>query len=110
MHGVQGVVGSNPATPTSVEPGWFPSLAFFMENFVYILYSASLDRFYVGQTKDLEARLQRHNSGRNKPTKAGVPWEMVHFEKVADRVATVAKDKQVKNLGSKRYLQTIGKP
>ncbi|WP_410266623.1 GIY-YIG nuclease family protein [Cyclobacterium sp.] len=37
-----------------------------MENFVYILYSASLDRFYVGQTQDLETRLQRHNSGRNK--------------------------------------------
>ncbi|WP_162343172.1 GIY-YIG nuclease family protein [Cyclobacterium salsum] len=81
-----------------------------MENFVYILYSASLDHFYVGQTQDLEAHLQRHNFGRNKSTKAGIPWIMVHFGKVADRVAAVAKEKQVKNLGSKRYVQTIGKP
>ncbi|WP_439481929.1 GIY-YIG nuclease family protein [Cyclobacterium plantarum] len=80
-----------------------------MEYYVYILYSASLDRFYVGQTQNLEERILRHNSGRNKSTKAGIPWEMVHFEKVADRVAAVAKEKQVKNLGSKRYLQTIGK-
>ncbi|WP_154852170.1 GIY-YIG nuclease family protein [Cyclobacterium xiamenense] len=81
-----------------------------MEYFVYILYSASLDRFYVGQTQDLEARLQRHNSGRNKSTKGGIPWEMVHVETCADRTEAVRKETKIKNLGSKRYLQTIGKP
>lgn len=80
-----------------------------MENFVYILYSASLDRFYVGQTQDLEVRLQRHNSGRNKSTKAGVPWEMVHFGTCVDRTEAVRKETKIKNLGSKRYLQMIGK-
>ncbi|WP_166637279.1 GIY-YIG nuclease family protein, partial [Algoriphagus boseongensis] len=29
--------------------------------FVYILYSKSTDRFYVGQTVDLEKRLEEHN-------------------------------------------------
>ncbi|MFO7824739.1 MAG: GIY-YIG nuclease family protein [Cyclobacterium sp.] len=80
-----------------------------MEYYVYILYSASLDRFYVGQTQDLEARLQRHNSGRNKSTKAGVPWEMVLFETCVDRTEAVRKETKIKNLGGKRYLQMIGK-
>lgn len=32
--------------------------------YVYMLYSAILDRYYVGQTSNLEDRLKRHNQGR----------------------------------------------
>ncbi|WP_114748045.1 GIY-YIG nuclease family protein [Pleomorphovibrio marinus] len=80
-----------------------------MDYYVYILFSSSLNRFYVGQTKGLEERLLRHNSGRNKSTKGGIPWVMVHSEKVTDRAAALAKERQIKNLGSKRYLHSIGK-
>ncbi|WP_373398424.1 GIY-YIG nuclease family protein [Algoriphagus halophilus] len=31
--------------------------------FVYILYSDSKDRYYIGQTENLEERLFQHNSG-----------------------------------------------
>jgi putative endonuclease len=78
-----------------------------MDYFVYILYSPSLDRYYVGQTKDIEERLERHNAGRNKSTKGGIPWEMVHFEKFPDRPSAVRQEKLIKNLGSRRYLQII---
>ncbi|MBN3519274.1 GIY-YIG nuclease family protein, partial [Algoriphagus lutimaris] len=30
--------------------------------FVYILYSGSKDRYYIGQTENLEERLFQHNS------------------------------------------------
>ncbi|WP_375586617.1 GIY-YIG nuclease family protein [Cyclobacterium xiamenense] len=72
-----------------------------------MLYSPCLNRLAVGQTQDLESRLQRHNSGRNKSTKAGIPWVLIHLEKVADRLAAVAKEKQIKNMGSRRDLQRI---
>ena len=44
--------------------------AFFVSNifnplgaiFVYILYSQSLDKYYVDQTEDLEVRIQFHNT------------------------------------------------
>jgi len=46
----------------------FPFAAFlFLANFigqmffVYILYSASFDKYYVGQTRNLEDRIIRHN-------------------------------------------------
>jgi len=32
-------------------------------NFVYILYSASLDKYYVGEAIDIEDRIKQHNSG-----------------------------------------------
>ncbi|MBK8615295.1 MAG: GIY-YIG nuclease family protein [Flavobacteriales bacterium] len=43
---------------------------------VYILYSPSLERYYVGHAEDPVLRSERdHNGGRNTSTKAGRPWE-----------------------------------
>ena len=78
-----------------------------MEYFVYILYSQKTDRYYVGQTQNLEERLERHNSGRNKSTKPGIPWIIVHFELLSDRSAALEREKYIKNVGSKRYLNLI---
>ncbi|MBK9191152.1 MAG: GIY-YIG nuclease family protein [Crocinitomicaceae bacterium] len=45
--------------------------------FVYILYSSSLNKYYVGQTQQLEKRLIRHNQGNEKFTKSEWPWTMI---------------------------------
>jgi len=80
-----------------------------MEYFVYILYSQKNDRYYVGQTQNLEERMERHNCGRNKSTKSGIPWSLVHLEVVTDRSAALTKERHIKNLGSKRYLNIMTK-
>ncbi|MFY0593865.1 GIY-YIG nuclease family protein [Roseivirga sp.] len=37
--------------------------AFFVSmHFVYIIYSINIDRFYIGETEDLDTRLDQHNS------------------------------------------------
>ncbi|MBK8774788.1 MAG: GIY-YIG nuclease family protein [Ferruginibacter sp.] len=45
-----------------------------MAYFVYILYAADFDKFYIGQTADVDERLLRHNSGREKATHPYRPW------------------------------------
>ena len=48
-----------------------------MTFFVYILYSASTDRYYVGQSEDHLRRLTQHNNGKfHKSTTSGRPWEL----------------------------------
>lgn len=45
-----------------------------MYGYLYILYSPSRDRFYIGATTQPGERLMRHNAGYSKSTAAGRPW------------------------------------
>jgi len=50
--------------------------------YVYALQSISKRRIYIGQTKDVNRRLQYHNSGFVKSTSKDKPWELIAFQKV----------------------------
>ncbi len=32
-------------------------------NYVYILYSKSIDKYYIGEDKDIQERIEQHNLG-----------------------------------------------
>jgi putative endonuclease len=74
---------------------------------VYILFSDSLNKFYVGQTQDLNSRLVRHNEGRVNFTSKGVPWKLIHFFNCPDRSEAVQLESKIKKRGIKRYLQDV---
>jgi len=76
--------------------------------YVYILYSATKSRFYIGQTNDLDDRLMRHNSGYEKSTRYGVPWKVIYETKVETRSQAVKLEHQIKKRGARRYLTDIG--
>ncbi len=50
---------------------------------VYIIYSASLDKYFVGQTKDMQVSLWLHNGKANTDTAEGKPW-VVKFTQAFD--------------------------
>ena len=75
--------------------------------YVYIIYSQSLERYYVGSTEDVERRLQQHNAGRSKSTRAGVPWKLVHTESFATRSDAIVRERKIKGRGIARYLADI---
>jgi putative endonuclease len=74
---------------------------------VYILYSNSLDSFYKGQTSDLSTRLNRHNSGLEKSTKAGIPWDLIWSTEKDSRSEAVVLETKLKNLSRKRTIEFI---
>src|SRR4030067_386459 len=45
--------------------------------YVYIIYSESLNLFYIGHTSNLNDRIIRHNTNRNKFTKNKGPWKLI---------------------------------
>jgi len=52
---------------------------------IYVLYSATVDRYFAGQTTQFEKQLQRHNGGKNSHTKSGIPWKAVLKERYASK-------------------------
>jgi putative endonuclease len=73
----------------------------------YILYSDKLNKYYTGQTQDLENRLLEHNNGETKFMKQGAPWQLIHSIVVATRQDALMLEKKIKGRGAKRFLTEL---
>jgi putative endonuclease len=64
----------------------------------YIIYSENLNRYYIGQTNDPDARLKRHNGKSERYTKKYVPWKFVCTIEKQTRSEAVVLERKSKNL------------
>jgi putative endonuclease len=71
---------------------------------VYILQSDLDKSLYVGQTANLEERLQRHNQGISAYTKAKRPWTLLYSETFDTKVAAAKREKDLKSFHRKDLL------
>ncbi len=74
---------------------------------VYILKSQITGKYYCGQTSDLKDRMLRHNSGRNKYTRHGAPWNLIYYQEFSSRSEAVQLERQIKKRGIGRYLEEV---
>ena len=74
---------------------------------VYILFSNSLDKFYVGFTNDIERRLLEHNRKKGKYTDAGIPWILVYREEYELKSEAMSREKQIKLQKSRQYIVSL---
>ena len=72
--------------------------------FVYIIYSPTLGKFYVGSTNDLENRFYRHNSKQEKFTRKGTPWKLVWNKQYESRKEAVILEVKIKKRGITRFM------
>ena len=75
--------------------------------FTYILYSRSLDRYYIGHTHDLALRLERHNAGWSKSTKAGIPWKILYHEEYDTKGEAMKRENEIKRQKSRIYIENL---
>ncbi|HLD35706.1 MAG TPA: GIY-YIG nuclease family protein [Planctomycetota bacterium] len=78
-----------------------------MAFYVYILKSIKDNSFYIGQTRNLEERLQRHNSGRSRFTSGKRPWKIVYSEECATREFAQKRENEIKAEKSKEYIERL---
>ena len=64
--------------------------------FVYILRSKTTGKHYIGSTYNVDKRLVAHNSGANRSTRAGMPWEIIYSESYASRSEAWQREKLIK--------------
>ena len=75
---------------------------------VYILYSKTFKKTYVGYTSNIEARLYSHNSIKNKGwTKRYQPWEVIYTEEYNEKAEASKREKQLKTGGGRDFIKKI---
>jgi putative endonuclease len=65
---------------------------------VYILQSLKDNRFYIGSTSDVEARLHFHNAGLQRSTRHRIPFKLVYHELCSTKTIALQREKQIKRL------------
>jgi putative endonuclease len=73
--------------------------------YTYILYSAKFDRIYIGQTENLASRLERHNQGKVRSTKAYIPWKMINYEQFKSRSEAMKREKELKSHNGRDWIR-----
>jgi putative endonuclease len=72
--------------------------------YVYVIESESSGRYYIGQTGNLEERLERHNKGRVKSTKGRGPWKLKYYFELKTRREAVSLEQKLKNIKKRDLL------
>lgn len=74
---------------------------------VYVLYNSTAKKIYTGQTKDIEARLELHNSHAFKgyTSRYQGEWVLIYSESVATRSDALRREKQLKSGNGREYVK-----
>jgi len=78
-----------------------------MEYFVYIIYSAKLNKYYVGHTGNIATRLLQHNTGESAFTSKADDWIVMYSEKFDSREAAHKRELEIKRKKSRKYIEWL---
>ena len=76
-----------------------------MMYYVYVLQSELDNRFYTGFTKNLEKRVEEHNSGISRSTKGRIPLKVVYYEFCLNLKDATKRERYLKTTWGKRYIK-----
>jgi putative endonuclease len=76
---------------------------------VYVLYSNVLDRFYKGQTSNIDERLSYHLGGNEYYTSRANDWFLVWVTTKENRKEAIALERKLKNLNRMKLLLFMDK-
>ena len=72
---------------------------------VYVLYSPSFDKIYIGYTSNLEERLKSHNElGHKGWTKKFRPWILFYSEEFNCKEAAIKREKELKSAQGRLFI------
>jgi len=80
-----------------------------MHHFVYIIYSHTIDKFYIGRSENVERRLLFHNNPieSRKFTAKGIPWVLkrsIHCDSIQ---IAINLEKFIKRMKSRKFIESL---
>ena len=105
---MQEVVGSTPILSTkntrlSNKDNLFLIIMFS----VYIIFSAQLNKYYVGHTENIKLRLTQHNEGISTFTSKANDWIIKYSENFNSREEAYKREMEIKRKKSRRYIEWL---
>ena len=75
---------------------------------VYVLFSASFNKIYVGYTSNLDQRLLSHNVLATKGyTVKFRPWMLLHSEQFYSKADALKREKELKSAQGRRFIRDL---
>jgi putative endonuclease len=74
---------------------------------VYVLQSTVADRRYIGSAADEQIRLEQHNAGLSRSTKAWRPWIIVYREFFETRALAMRRERFLKTGRGREELNRL---
>ena len=75
---------------------------------VYVLYSPSFNKIYIGYTSDIENRIVSHNElGTNGYTLKYRPWVIAYTEEIPTKAEAIKREKQLKSSQGRKFIWDI---
>jgi putative endonuclease len=79
-----------------------------MKYYVYIIYNESYDKFYIGQTCDLNSRIFEHNHKlSNYTSRYDGQWILKYFEEYGTRREAMRREKFLKKQKNKAFYKKL---
>ena len=75
--------------------------------YVYILFSAKKDKYYVGQSEAIVDRVVSHNSGISPYTSMTDDWALVYKEEYKTRKEAIQRENAIKRKKSRKYIEWL---
>jgi len=78
-----------------------------MKYYVYIIYSLSRAKYYIGYSADPIERLEEHNLGATTSTRPGRPWILVYKEECPNKHTAIIREREIKKMKSRKFIESL---
>jgi len=73
--------------------------------YTYVLQSKKDDKFYVGFTKDLKLRFDKHSKGKVESTRDRRPLNLIYYEACLNQEDAANREKYMKSYHGRMFLK-----
>jgi len=75
--------------------------------YTYIIYSKTINKYYVGSCQDVQERFNDHLNSRSKYTKQTKDWDLKYFETYPSRSEAYQREMQIEKMKSRKYIENL---
>ncbi|MDX1627197.1 MAG: GIY-YIG nuclease family protein [Fulvivirga sp.] len=76
-------------------------------HYVYIIFSPSRNRYYVGCSQDIYQRIEDHNNSRSNYTRKTNDWVLKWQKPFSSKEEALSEERRIKKKKSRKYIEYL---